>query len=242
MPTLCVIYARFSPRPDAPESESNQKQEARCREYATGKGYTVVEVYEDQALTGMDDEEDPDPAQATLNRPGLLAAIEAIKPGMVLLVRWRSRIARDPYVQAWARRKVLKRGGRIEAADESNERGLAGELLENTLATVDKYRVIRIRIDTALAMKRHQAAGRRMTRKEYCPWGWMPDPKDRARLVRCGAEEEISHFVRSCRENGFLLREIAKDLEQIGFKRRGKGTWDVSAVRRVLNANLAGEG
>ena len=241
MPTYAIIYARFSPRPDADESQSNAKQIERCQEYAAQRGYEVLAIHQDLALTGMDDEQDPDPAQATLHRPGLHAAIEAIHKGMVLLVRWRSRIARDPYVQAWARRKVLKRGGRIEAADETNEAGMAGELVENTLAIVDKYHVIQIRLDTALAMRRHQAAGRRMTRKEFCPWGFMADPADPARLVECPAEVDLIKLARTCRLNGMKLRRIAAHLEATGAERRGKRTWDVSAVKRILAARLPGE-
>jgi DNA invertase Pin-like site-specific DNA recombinase len=220
--TKAIIYCRFSPRPDADESQSNKKQEERCRECAATRGYKVVDVQADEALTGMDDELDPDPVKATLNRPGLLAAINAIKPGMVLLVRWRNRIARDPFIQGWVRRKVMKKGGRIEAADESNEQGLAGELLENTLATVDKYNVIRIRLDTALAMQKYQRAGRRMGRLDRCPFGWKPDPRNLNRLVEDVDEQETIRLVMEQHKQGIGGSAICRYLDQLGRPRRGK--------------------
>jgi hypothetical protein len=36
-----VLYARFSPRPNAEECDSVEKQLERCRAYSLGHGYTV---------------------------------------------------------------------------------------------------------------------------------------------------------------------------------------------------------
>ena len=40
--TQAVIYARFSPRPDANECDSVEKQLERCRSYCKAHGYDVI--------------------------------------------------------------------------------------------------------------------------------------------------------------------------------------------------------
>jgi len=56
-----VLYARFSPRPNAEECDSAKKQLERCRPYSEGRGYTVIAEHKDEDLSG---------ARAD-NRPGL---------------------------------------------------------------------------------------------------------------------------------------------------------------------------
>ncbi len=222
----CCIYARYSPRPGEPEDiHSNKVQIQRCREYAAAHGYEVNEklIFADEALSGLDDEQDPDPVKSILKRPGIIAAIEATKKGMVLLVRWRNRIARDAYVQGWARRKMMKQGGRIEATDEANIEGLAGELLENTLATVDKYKAIQIGIDTALAMQKYQKSGRRMTRADQCPFGFAVDPADSTRMIEDPVEHRTVLLILRRHALGEKPGAICKYLDMmVGHKRRGK--------------------
>ena len=82
---LAVLYARFSPRPNAEECDSVEKQLERCRAYSLGHGYTVVAQHHDKDLSG---------ARAD-NRPGLQSAIAAAcKRKAVLVVYSLSRLAR----------------------------------------------------------------------------------------------------------------------------------------------------
>jgi DNA invertase Pin-like site-specific DNA recombinase len=221
--TKAIIYARFSDRPDADESLSNEKQIERCREYAAQHGYEVLgDPFADEALTGADDQQAADPLVTLSKRPGIVAAIDATQDGMVLLVRWRSRIARDPYIQQAVERIIAGQGGRVEATDESNETGLAGELTRGVLATISKWEVIKIRLMTRLAMQKHQKAGRRMTRKDRCPFGWRADPRDATRLIEDADEQETIRLVVEQRAMGEGLTSICKHLDSLGRKRRGK--------------------
>ena len=221
--TKAIIYARFSPRPDADESLSNEKQVERCREYAQKHGYEVIgEPYTDEALTGADDEQAADPLLALSQRQGIVDAMGAARKGVVLLVRWRSRIARDPYIQQAVERIVTGQGGRVEATDESNATGLAGDLERGVLATISKWEVIKIRLMTRLAMQKHQQAGRRMTRKDRCPFGWKADPRDPKRLTEDVDEQETIRIVLERRAAGEGLTSICRHLDALGRSRRGK--------------------
>jgi DNA invertase Pin-like site-specific DNA recombinase len=83
--TPAVIYARFSPRPNAEECESVEKQIERCRAYCAGHGYDVIAEFKDKDLSG---------GRAD-NRPGLQNAIaRACRQKAILCVYSLSRLAR----------------------------------------------------------------------------------------------------------------------------------------------------
>lgn len=63
--TRCAIYARYSS--DRQNERSIEDQIGRCRTFADLQGWTIVQVYEDAAISGF----------TMANRPGFLAAIAA---------------------------------------------------------------------------------------------------------------------------------------------------------------------
>jgi DNA invertase Pin-like site-specific DNA recombinase len=84
--TQAVIYARFSPRPNAEECDSVEKQLERCRSYCKAHGYDVIAEQDDEDMSG---------GRAD-NRPGLQAAIAlACKAKAVLVVYKLDRLARN---------------------------------------------------------------------------------------------------------------------------------------------------
>ena len=50
--TQAVIYARFSPRPDAQDCDSVEKQRDRCRSYCKAHGYDVIAEKDDEDMSG----------------------------------------------------------------------------------------------------------------------------------------------------------------------------------------------
>lgn len=232
--THAIIYARFSPRPDADESQSNEKQIARCREYCEAKGYEIAGVCEDSEKSGADDGNKLDPAAAVAKRKGLLAALTALRRGFVLVVRWRSRLARDVYLEEWLHRMAEAAGARIEAADESNGSDPQQELIRGILAQFRQYEREMIRLRTSRAMQIKQNAGYRMTGFANVPWGWKVDPDDDKRIIPCAEELETAAIIIDLYEDGLTLRKIARQLESLGIKRRGKRYWDHEKVKSIL--------
>ena len=88
MTKQAIIYTRFSPRPNAAECDSCEKQMERCGQFCNnrelGSDGEGIHVFSDEAVSGGE-----------LNRPGLQAAIEALEPGMVRVVDSSDRLARD---------------------------------------------------------------------------------------------------------------------------------------------------
>jgi DNA invertase Pin-like site-specific DNA recombinase len=236
--TIANIYARFSDRPDAEESQSNEKQIERCREFAAEQGYTVGQIFHDDGATGMDDERDPNPEACVMQRPGLVQAIQATKRGMVLLCRWRSRISREGYIQEYVERVLNTGGAVVEAADEDNSTGVSGRIVRGIKRELARDEVERTRLMTKLAMHRHQyQAGRRMTRIDRIPFGFRIHPDNPALIVPDPDEQEIVQIAKRLAGKGMSAYDICNFLDAQGRARRGK-TWRNGhrIIERILNS------
>src|SRR5262249_16384709 len=220
-----VLYARFSPRPNAEECDSVEKQIERCRAYSLGHGYTVVAEHHDKDLSG---------ARAD-NRPGLQSAITAAcKPKAVLVVYSLSRLARSARDAMGVGASLSAAGADLAVIQENvNTRSPMGRfvfILFSALAELEREQVAE---RTSIAMLRHQAKGRRMTRPDRCPYGWRTHPADTALLVEDADEQAVIRRIREERRHGRGLREIARRLDSAGIVCRG-GRWSHTTVRSVL--------
>ena len=220
--TEAIIYSRFSPRPNADESESCEKQEAVCKEYCENKKYVVTAMLQDKKCSGDD-----------ADRPGLWSAIKSLKKGMVLVVRWRNRLAREVYLSEVINRAVERAGARIEAAEEgSNGDTPQDKLIRQILAAFSEYEK-RIRsIQTKYAMRKHQKNGRIMG--SIPPYGMKRDPMDKKRLVPCREEQEAIAIMRELKGQGMTPYGIATELDMLGFKPKKAKEWSANVVDRIL--------
>jgi len=213
------IYVRFSPRPDADDSKSNEKQEERCRDYCARKGYEVVGVFPDRDISGK-----------KLDRPGLNAALAALRSGSVLVVDHSDRLARDMLVCLTIRYKVQKAGAEIEYADGSPTHTTPeGELFQNILASFAQYERARFARRTKAGLAKKKANGEWLGRP---PIGWQID-KVAKKLVRNEHEQLAITQIRSLASGGVPTEEIALHLtEQFGLC-RGK-PWSGRTIRKIL--------
>jgi hypothetical protein len=97
---------------------------------------------------------------------------------------------------------------------------------------------------TAVAMRHHQANGRRMGRVDKCPYGKMPDPngpqiegrdgkRRPARLIDHPGELAIVEQIRQKTVEGMGARAITTWLNDRGIPCRGQ-RWHLTTVRRLL--------
>ncbi len=63
-----VIYCRVSSNAQVKKGDGLQSQETRCREYTRHKGYGVIEVFKDEAVSG-----------GMINRPGMQAMLKFLR-------------------------------------------------------------------------------------------------------------------------------------------------------------------
>lgn len=220
MAKQAICYCRFSPRPDAAECDSCEKQEERCQAFCQRRGYQVARVIAD-----------PDVSGGLLSRPGLSAALEALQPGWVLVVDRSDRLARDMLVSLTIRHQVAQIGATIEYADGSpDDTTPEGELMQNILAAFAAYERACIRRATARGLARKRAAGQWVGRP---PVGWRMDPDGSGTLVRNMEEQAAIICARELRERGLRSKEIA-DALNVDFGGYRGHPWSARTIRKML--------
>jgi len=221
MTKQAIIYTRFSPRPNAKDCDSCEKQAGRCIAYCNRKGYKWWIPYADENISG-----------GLLERHGLQEALERLKPGNVFVVDSSDRLARDMLVNLTIRQQIAEAGATIEYANGSPIGTTPeGKLLENILAAFSAYERDRIRLRTKQGLDRKRKNGERTTGK--IPIGWRKDPDDPKRLVLC--EQEHRAILEACKlsRNGFSSKQIAEELDNNLGPCRGK-PWSARTVRKII--------
>lgn len=217
MPEQAIIYCRFSPRPDADISKSNEKQEERCRLYCEKKGYNVWSAFYDNAVSGK-----------TPSRPGLNSALAFLNRGSVLVVDTWDRLARDMLIQLTICNTVEQLGATIETADGAPNRSTSeGTLFANILAAFAQYERERASRRTKAGLARKKNCGEWLGKT---PYGW----KVTARKLEKDESEQagIAHIM-ILHEQGASSEFIAKILTNWWGLCRGK-PWSPRTIRKII--------
>jgi site-specific DNA recombinase len=217
-----VIYARFSPRRDAAETLSCEKQRTICEEYCTRMKYVVTHYFEDRATSGDDGD-----------RPGLWRAVEAVRRGGRLVVRWRHRLAREVYLYETIRRSIDGKGAAIEAVEDGhNTQSPQDRLVQQILMAMAEHERRMIGLRTKWAMRRYQKEGRMMG--SIPPYGYMEDPLVPRRLVPNEEEQKVLQVIMDMHSRGWAAYRIAAELDTQGYLPRYAYRWDHSTISRIL--------
>lgn len=216
-----IIYTRFSPRPDADTSKSCEKQEERCRAYCTRQNYAVIGVFHDKNVSGK-----------TLCRPGLKEAIEALKPGMILVCDTGDRLARDMLIELTIVAQVEAAECAIEYADGSATRSTPeGKLFRGILSAFAQYERERFAARTKAGLAKKKANGQWLGR---APVGCGYDKKQK-KLVEHYDEKKTIEFIKTMKERYPQLnsKEITDFVNSERPPLRGK-PWSIRTIRKIL--------
>ena len=219
----CIIYTRFSPRPNAAESVSCETQRDLCREYAERHGLQVVGEFDDPDRSGADE-----------FRPQLWAALEALEKGAVLLVYKRDRLARNVYLSEQINRAAAKKGATIRAVTGDVEGDTPESLLiRQVLAAIAEYERKMIAARTSHAMRHHLKAGRVMGSQP--PYGYRRDPDRAGQMIPDPAEAAVVAEVKARHECGTSYAALVRWLDENhpGEARGGRGKWNIKTVRKI---------
>src|SRR5437879_1271279 len=104
---LCIIYCRVSSRKQVTEGDGLQSQEKRCRDYAEQKGYTVLRVFREEAVTGAAHDRE------AMNE--MLTFLEQQGREIIVIVDDLKRFARDVETHFDLKLEIYKRKGRLES-------------------------------------------------------------------------------------------------------------------------------
>ncbi len=225
-----VLYARFSPRPNADECDSVAKQLERCRKWCEALGHVVLSEHFDENKSGA----------TTDKRPGLADAISAATAGKCLLVVYSvDRLSRNTEdLLGLSRRLIQAKAGLAsvtQSIDTSTPGGRAMLAMLGVFATMQREEIAE---RTSRAMRAMQAAGRRMSKE--CPAGWKPNGEP-GKMEPCEDEREaIDHAIR-LKAQGCGLRSICLQLEADGFLFRGRRWTHTTLMKAIRRQSCEGE-
>ena len=215
-----VIYVRVSTDDQAESGAGINAQLDACSVFAAQQSWPVIGVFRDEGVSGTADLD---------KRTGLLAALAALAPDVLLLVAKRDRICRDVLLIKTVERMVAKRKSSIVALNGSNEQTPEANLLNGIIDQFAAYEVavIRARTKSALAAKkiRGECVGR-------LPYGFTV-ASDGKTLVPCCNEQATLQHIASLRKQGYSLRKVAAALNsESQFNRYGK-PWNNVLLHKI---------
>jgi DNA invertase Pin-like site-specific DNA recombinase len=182
-------------------------------------GVELVAVHHDHGVSGG----------AELDkRPGLLAALDELERGDVLLVAKRDRLARSVLLSATVGRLVERTGARVVSADGAGDGdGPEAALMRTMIDAFAEYERALIRGRTRAALAAKKARGERV--------GQVPigSRAEGDRLVVDEREAEAVALVRELRAAGWTIRAIADELTARGVPCRGE-RWHPTTVQRLV--------
>jgi len=228
----CVIYARFSPRPQgklATLATADQQVQV-CTEHATNNGMEILATITDEQVSR--DQE---------IKPGLEEALAILKRGQVLLIAKPDRLG-GGYPAAYIRNFCEKRGISIVCVEGGADESTAeGKLINGILDQVSQYEQRIISRRTKALMLYRQEQGEMMSQRP--PTGYKLDPKNPKRMIRCPKEQKAVKdilFLRSGPDPK-SYGEICDILNSVYGGYRG-GKWIRSTVHRTFKRETATKG
>jgi DNA invertase Pin-like site-specific DNA recombinase len=219
-----LAYTRVSTQEQASSGLGLEAQRASIAAAAQRMGLTVAAWHADEGVSG---------AAELDKRPGLVAAMDALGRGDVLLVAKRDRLARDVFMAVWLDREAERKGARIvSAAGEGTETDdAAAVLLRRMLDAVAEFERAQIRARTRAALEAKRARGERLG--GVAPYGYR---REGVGLVKEPAEMEVLCLVRKLRRGGLSAPKIARSLQEQGRRPRLGRKWTAKMVRDLLRA------
>lgn len=207
-------YLRVSTDAQADSGLGLDAQRSAITAAAARLGLDLGDVFTDAGLSGALELED---------RPGLFAAVNALKRGDVLLVAKRDRLGRDVVAVAMLERLTARKGARIiSAAGEGTEGTDAASMLQRRiLDAFGEYERLIIGQRTKAALKAKRDRGERAGN---IPFGYSLNADGRT-LDANADERRVIELLRELKAAGYTLRQIADELNRQGFTTRRGTAW-----------------
>lgn len=219
--TTTLGYLRVSTDEQTDSGLGLEAQRAAITAEAERRGTVVDAWFSDEGVSG---------AAGMDKRPGLSAALEALKRGSTLIVAKRDRLARDTLLSAWLEKEVTRaRATIVSAAGEGNGDSPTDLLMRRVIDAFAEFERHSIKARTKAALAAKRARGERNSR--HAPYGWSHED---GRLVKNEHEQRGRTFAADLRGRGGTLREIATRLFREGFAGRSGRVLSPQVVSNML--------
>ncbi len=219
-----ILYARYSPRPNAAECDSVEAQLHALRKHVQSHEGTVCGAFCDLAVSGGDDE-----------REGLTNALEACRRGCVLLVTCSDRLARNFNKLEELAFLANQRGFCILALDGSIDTTVdtaTSRLIRRIMGALAQYEREKTSERTSEAIKSKLDRGIAFNALAV-PYGMR---REGDRLVKDEQEQLVIKAVLKLRGEGMGYDAIAKELSRRDYRnRKGKADWYAMTVKRICD-------
>ncbi|BDI34133.1 hypothetical protein CCAX7_61840 [Capsulimonas corticalis] len=229
-----VIYCRVSSARQIQEGSGLESQEQRCRSYAEAHGYSVVEVFREEGVSG-----------GTLLRPAIHQALTFLQKRSsptVLIIDDLKRLARSVETHIALKAAVAKCGSRLESPSFRFEDSPESNFMETVLAGAAELERNQNRQQVLNRMKARLETGHWAFR---CPPGYVMGRTGAHRKVMVpdgGRAELIREALTGFASNRFFsLMDVQRFLSAHGFfgsGRRGSVTVELNRVRTMMTEML----
>lgn len=218
-----IGYLRVSTESQADSGLGLEAQQAAIEAAAARLGLPLADVFTDTVSGGL----------ALEYRPSLVAALDAIRSGDVLLVAKRDRLGRDVLNVAMIERLVERRGARVYSAagEGTDDDGPTGRLMRQIIDAFAEYERALIRARTRAAMAAAKKRGQRVGR---IPFG-MALGDDGRTLVPNLEERAVLAEIHRLRNRGYALFSIAEELNARGSRNRQNRLWQANFIGQLLS-------
>jgi site-specific DNA recombinase len=219
-----IGYLRVSTGEQAASGLGLEAQRAAVEAAAARLGLELGAVEADEGISGAKELED---------RPGLMAAVAAIRRGDVLLVAKRDRLGRDVVAVAMIERLVTRKGARVVSAagEGTDSDDPSAVLMRRLLDAFSEYERLLIGARTRAALKAKRQRGERAGE---VPYGFVAAAD--GRLEEEPGEQAVISAVREARSRGLAQRAIVEELAARGFVGRTGRPLALIQVQRILKA------
>ena len=215
-----VIYARYSSHGQTEQSIDGQI--AAAQKYAEGKGYTIIHIYADRAMTGRNDDRE--------QFQKMLSDTATHQFGVILL--WKiDRFGRNREEIAFNRYRCKKNGVRVERVAEDVPDGPEGVILDSVLEGMAEYYSLQLaqnvrRGQRESAKKSQSNGGTRMI-------GYKVNPDTKRYEIDPDTAPFITEVFRRY-AGGQTMAEIAAWLNAQGLRATRGGMFTVNSLHRLL--------
>lgn len=214
-----VGYVRVSTQMQFQDGVSIEAQEAKINAWADLNGYERVEIFTDGGISGSSMEK----------REALLAALDSIGKGDVLLVYSLSRLARSTKDTLEIADMLMgKNADLVSLSEKIDTTTAAGKMVFRMLAVLNEYEKDQIaeRTRMALAYKKSQ-------QRVYgqVPYGFR---REGDCLCPDETEEQAIQLILQLREQGWNYSKIARELNGIGCRSKCNGQFYPQTVKDII--------
>ena len=216
-----IGYVRVSTQGQVEDGVSLDAQEAKVRSWADLNGAAEVVIFRDEGISGKRSD----------NRPGLVAALDAVGRGDALIVYSLSRLSRSTKdTITIAELLAKKEADLVSLSEKIDTTTAAGKMVFRMLAVLSEFERDQISDRTRFALAHKKANGEKTGGD--VPFGYRVR---KGKLYRHAEEQKAVRLVLDLAGKGESLRGICRKLEDAGITRKnGSGTWHPQSVLRII--------